>query len=189
MGNSPASSIRPGHVLAGAALLVQGPRLLLTTLAADRLQVSPNTEQLLLSVVALATTFVLTGGGTYLAHAALTAPRWRIALGIVWALVLGATAGLVAPAIAGGLANQELHEVVGSPGLRRAWALLAALAHELTAAGCILAEVAKSRPQPPGSGSDPFLCQGCGRAFASKQARGGHQRSCPARGLALPASR
>jgi hypothetical protein len=187
MGNRPGPSILLGYVFAGAAVLVQGPRLFLTTLAAGRLPVSPDAEKLLLSVAAVATAVVLTGGNIYLAHAALTAPRWRISLVIAWALVLGASAGLVAPGIAGGLANRELHEVVGSPGLRGAWALLAALAHELTAAGCILAAVANSRPQ--GSGSDPFLCQGCGRAFATKQARGGHQRSCPARGLALPASR
>ena len=161
---------RLGYVLVGAAFLVQGSRLVLTTLAAGRRPLSPDTEQLLLIVAALAMAVVLTGGVTYLAHAALTAPRWRIALGIAWALVLGASAGLVAPAIAGDLANQEL---------------LAALAHGLTATGCILATVASSRPRPPGS----VICQGCGRAFASKQARGGHQRSCPARGLAFPAAR
>ena len=148
MGNSPAPSIRPGYVLAAAAFLVQAPLLLLTTLAAHRLPVSPDTEQLLLSVVALAKAVILTGGGIYIAHAALSAPRWRPALGITWVLVLSASAGLVAPAIAGGLANQELHEVISSPGLRQAWAILAALAHELTAAGCILAAVAKSRPRP-----------------------------------------
>jgi uncharacterized membrane protein YfcA len=174
MGNSPAPSIRFGYVLVGAAFLVEGSRLVLTTLAAGRRPVSPDTEQFLLVVAAVAMAVVLMGGVTYLAHAALTAPRWRIALGITWALVLGASAGM------------ELHEVVSAPGLRLAWALLAALAHGLTATGCILAAVAS---QPPGSSSDPFLCQGCGRAFASKQARGGHQRSCPARGLALPASR
>jgi hypothetical protein len=156
---------RLGYVLVGAAFLVQGSRLVLATLAAGRRPLSPDTEQLLLIVAAVAMAVVLTGGVTYLAHAALTAPRWRIALGIAWALVLGASAGLV-----GDLANQEL---------------LAALAHGLTATGCILATVASSRPRSP----DSVICQGCGRAFASKQARGGHQRSCPARGLALPASR
>jgi hypothetical protein len=179
MGNTPGPFIRLGYVLVGAAFLVEGPRLLLTTLAAGRRPVSPDTEQLLLSVAAVAMAVVLMGGLTYLAHAALTAPRWRIALGIAWALVLSASAGL---------ANQELHEVFSVPGLRLALTLLAALAHELTATGCILAVVASSHYQPPGSGSPAFLCQGCGRAFASKRARGGHQRSCPAR-LALPASR
>jgi Kef-type K+ transport system membrane component KefB len=148
MGNAPVPFIRLGYFLAGAAFLVQGPRLILTTLAAHRLPVTPDTEQLLLSVAAVATAVILTGGGIYIAHAALSALRWRLALGIAWVLVLSASAGLVAPAIAGGLANQELHEVIGSPGLRQAWALLAALAHELTAAGCILAAVASSRPRP-----------------------------------------
>ncbi|HVG07188.1 MAG TPA: hypothetical protein VNM67_05740 [Thermoanaerobaculia bacterium] len=172
MGNPPAPSIRLGYLLVGATFLVEVSWLVLTTLAAGHRPVSPDTEQLLLIVAAVAMAVVLTGGNLYLTHAALTAPRWRIALGIALVLVLGASGGLVAPAIAGGF--------VSATGLRPAWALLAALAHLLTAAGCILAEVAKSRPRSLGN----VLCQGCGRAFASKQARGGHQRSCPAR---LPA--
>lgn len=179
MGNAPGPSVRLGYVLAGAALLVQGPRLLLMTPA-----VSPNAELLLSTVASVAMAVVLTGGNLYLIHAALTAPRWRIALAIAWALVVGVSTLLIAPGIAGGLTDQKLHQVVGSPGLLPAWAILVALAHHLAAAGCILAAVASSRPQ----GIGPFPCQGCGRAFATRQARGGHQRSCAARGLALPAS-
>ena len=178
MGNSPAPSIR---LVLGAAFLVEVSWLLLTTLAAGRRPASPDTEQLLLVVAAVAMAVVLTGGNFCLTQAALTAPRWRIALGITLALLLGASAGLVVPALTGGF--------VSATGLGPAWALLAALTHKLTATGCILAAVASSRPQPPGGGSDSFPCQGCGRAFATKQARGGHQRSCPARCLALPASR
>ena len=209
---------RLGPVLAGAAILVQAPRLVLTFLAADRLAVGPDTEQILLSVAAIGTAVVLTGGGVYIASAALTAPRWRLALGVAWALVLTASAGLVAPAIAGRLADQDLHEVVSAPGLRRAWAVLAALAHELTAAGCMLAAAAASHregsedlelrlyserdaaveraeqaerelsalratlgaaPSELASNPQPFACERCGRSFRTKQARSGHQRTCP----------
>jgi hypothetical protein len=136
---------RAGYTLAGAAFLVQAPRLVLTILAADRLAVSLAAERALLTIAAVGTALVLTGGGIYLAHAALTAPRWRLPLGLAWTLVLTATAGLVAPAIAGGLAGRELHDILGSPELRSAWAVLASLAHELTAAGCMLAAAATSR--------------------------------------------
>lgn len=213
-------SKRLGTVLAAAAILVQAPRLVLTILAADRLPIAAQAEQILLSVAALGTAVAVTGGGIYIAHAALTAPRWRLPLGIAWLLVLTASAGLVSPAIAARLADQELHEVVSSPALRAAWAVLAALAHELTAAGCMLAAAAGSRSQSSeelelrlyaerdaaveraqraelalsqsssalsgaaselASAAEPVLCEGCGRTFPSKQARAGHQRTCPSR--------
>lgn len=229
-------SRRLGHLLAGAAILVQAPRFVLTMLAADRLPVADQAEGLLLSLSALGTAVAVTGGGIYIAHAALTAPRWRLPLGIAWLLVLTASAGLVSPAIAARLADQELYEVVSSPGLRAAWAVLAALAHELTAAGCMLAAAASSRsvtaenlelrlyaerdtalerlqlaqeraqlaeqraeqaeqaeqaarelleaafeiPDSLAAG-EMFACEWCGRPFKTKQARGGHQRCCPAR--------
>jgi hypothetical protein len=135
---------RTGYALAGAAFVVQAPRLVLTVLAADRLPVAAETERLLLTVAAVGTAVVLTGGGVFLAHAALTSSRWRLALGIAWALVLTASAGLVAPAIVGRLAGQELHEVLRTPGVGKAWAILASLAHELTAAGCMLGAAAVS---------------------------------------------
>lgn len=226
---------RLGHLLAGAAILVQAPRLVLTLFAADRLPVAEQAEQFLLSLAALGTAVAVTGGGIYIAHAALTAPRWRLPLGIAWLTVLTASAGLVSPAIAAGLADQELYDVVSSPALRAAWAVLAALAHELTAAGCMLAAAASSRSIGAESlelqfygerdaaleraklaqervelaeqraqraeeaeralnelweaaleiGSElpdePFACEWCGRSFKTKQARGGHQRSCPSR--------
>lgn len=137
--------MRVGYLLAGAAFLVQAPRLVLAVLAADRLAIPASTERGLLTLAAVGTAVVLTGGGIYLAHSALTAPRWRPALGAAWLLVLTASAGLVAPAIAGGLAGEHLYQVLGSPGLRQAWATLAALAHEVTAAGCMLAAAASAR--------------------------------------------
>ncbi len=141
--------MKVGYALAGAAVLVQAPRLVLTVLAADRLPVEPGAEQALLTVAAVGTALVLTGGGVHLAHAALTAPRWRLALGITWVLVLTATAALVAPGIVGGLAGQPLHQILDVPLLRSAWAILAALAHELTAAGCMLAAAASAASESP----------------------------------------
>lgn len=93
MGNAPGPSTRLGYVLAGAALLVQVPRLLLMTPA-----VPPEAELLLSGVAAVAMAVVLTGGNLYLLHSALTAPRWRIALAVAWALVVGVSTVLVAPA-------------------------------------------------------------------------------------------
>lgn len=136
---------RIGYFLAGAAFLVQAPRLVLTVLAADRLPVSVDTERVLLTIAAVGTAIVLTGGGVFLAHAALTSQRWRLALGVVWLVVLTTSAGLVAPAIASRLAGKELHEVFGQRGdLAKVWAVLASLAHELTAAGCMLGAAAGS---------------------------------------------
>ncbi len=240
---STANANRLGTVLAATAILVQAPRLVLTILAADRLPVADQAEQILLSVAAMGTAVSVTGGGIYIAHAALTAPRWRLALGIAWLMVLTASAGLVAPAIAARLAGQELHEVVNSPALRAAWAVLAALAHELTAAGCMLAAAASSKnlgaealelrlyaerdaalerlqlaqervalaeqraeraedgeramselwdaaleipDQELLSVPEPFACEWCGRSFKTKQARGGHLRTCPSRPSAEP---
>lgn len=222
------TSNRFGIGLAAAAVLVQAPRLVLTILAADRLPVAEQAEQILLSVAALGTAVAVTGGGVYIAHAALTAPRWRLALGTAWLLVLTASAGLVSPDIAARLAGLQLYEVVNTPALRAAWAVLAALAHEFTAAGCMLAAAATSRALNAAERDDtrqrlalaeqraeraekaerelseiwegdleisddhvaeaylpadpePFPCQWCARPFKTKQARGGHQRSCPAR--------
>lgn len=219
---------RTGYALAGAAFVVQAPRLVLTVLAADRLPVAADTERFLLTIAAVGTAVVMTGGGVFLAHAALTASRWRLPLGIAWALVLTASAGLVAPAIAGRLAGQELHEVLGHPGIARAWAVLASLAHELTAAGCMLgaaavagkpssredeelmlwnqldganhraeraerelSELRAKLPTPTSEAQaavEPVLCTGCGRSFASVQARSGHQRSCSGRSANLSAA-
>ncbi len=72
---STANANRLGTVLAATAILVQAPRLVLTILAADRLPVADQAEQILLSVAAMGTAVAVTGGGIYIAHAALTAPR------------------------------------------------------------------------------------------------------------------
>src|ERR1700730_5929181 len=62
----------------------------------------------------------------------------------VWLGVLLASGALVVPLIAGGLSGRTLPQVLAAAGLGWASSLFAALAHELTAAGCILASVAAS---------------------------------------------
>jgi hypothetical protein len=159
---------------------------------------------------------VLTGGNLYLAHTLATATRWRGQLACVWLAVLLSSGSLVVPLIAGGLGGRPLHQMLGSERLQWAWAVLAALAHEVTAAGCMLAAAAAratgtpehvstglsllpaaasagaalaSAAQPTVSAALPLLCRaGCGRSFSSAASELGHLRHCPAR-QAQPRSR
>jgi MFS family permease len=156
-----------GHTIALAAILVQAPRLVLTLLAADRQAVATSWQRVLLVVAGIGTAVVLTGGNLYLAHTLAMATRWRGQLACVWIVVLLSSGILVVPLIAGGLAGRPLHEVLGSERSRWAWAVLAAVAHEVTAAGCMLAaaspEIAGATSigvrlgQPDLSGKQPLL--------------------------------
>ena len=128
-----------GRVIALAAILVQGPRLILVLLAADRHPVSPGWQRGLVVVAGLGTALVLTGGNLYLAHTLATAKRWRSYLVVVWIVVLGSSGSLLVPTIAAGLSGRTLPEVLDSTELQWSWAVLAAVAHEVTAAGCMLA--------------------------------------------------
>src|ERR1700688_3214522 len=128
--------------IALAAILVQAPRLVLAVLAADRLPVAVDTERALLVVAGLGTALVLTGGNLYLAHTIPRVRRWRRALATVWLVVLAASGCLVVPLVAAGLHGRTLPELLHSETLSWGWSLLAALAHEVTAAGCVLAAAA-----------------------------------------------
>lgn len=128
-----------GYVIAAAAILVQAPRLVLALLAADRQPVATSWQRGLLVMAGIGTAVVLTGGNLYLAHTLATATRWRGKLACIWLVVLFASGSLVVPLIAGGLGGRPLYQVLGSERLQWAWAVLAALAHEVTAAGCMLA--------------------------------------------------
>jgi hypothetical protein len=167
-------------------------------------------------IAGIGTAVVLTGGNLYLAHTLATATRWRGKLGCVWLVVLLSSGSLVVPLIAGGLGGRPLHEVLRSERLQWAWAALAALAHEVTAAGCMLAvaerrttaspgpgaaglsqppsavsaeSAAASAGLPAGSAALPLLCRaGCGRSFSSSAAELGHLRHCPARQAQLSRS-
>jgi hypothetical protein len=200
------SSRRAGLAIALAAILVQAPRLVLALLAADRLPVAAGVERALLVVAGVGTAVVLTGGNLYLAHTVALVQAWRRTLAAAWIAVLAASGGLVLPLIVAGLTARTVPQVLGAGRLEWLWALLASIAHELTAAGCVLASAAWAampaaagagpRPNaaphlPAGAAAIPALPQpaaplipcraGCGRSFASRQAEIAHLRRCPRR--------
>jgi hypothetical protein len=131
-----------GVGVALAAILVQAPRLVLAVLAADRQPVGAAAERALLVVAGVGTAVVLTGGNLYLAHAMARVRRWRRALAVVWLAVLVSSGGLVVPLVAAGLRGRTLPQLLDGWVLAWGWSLLAALAHEVTAAGCVLAAAA-----------------------------------------------
>ncbi len=131
-----------GVGVALAAILVQAPRLVLAVLAADRQPVGAEAERTLLVIAGVGTALVLTGGNLYLAHAIARVRRWRRALAAVWLAVLVSSGGLVVPLVAAGLRGRTLPQLLGSELLAWSWSLLASLAHEVTAAGCVLAAAA-----------------------------------------------
>jgi MFS family permease len=193
-----------GRRIAFAAVLVQAPRLILALLAADREPVGLEWQRGLLVVAGLGTAVVLTGGNLYLAHALATARRWRAMLTAVWVAVLASSGALLVPMIAAGLSGRTLPQVLGSSDLQWSWAVLAAMAHEVTAAGCMLASAASAPgsqqlsqlsplPQPLELAGSPLVpaegqaeqahsCpESCGRSFRSAAAAAGHLRHCPLR--------
>jgi len=131
-----------GLRIALAAILVQAPRLVLVVLGADRMPVPANAERALLVVAGVGTALVLTGGNLYLAHTVAQVRPWRRTLAVAWVLVLAASGGLVLPLIVAGIGARSVPQVLGAGRLEWSWALLAAIAHELTAAGCVLASAA-----------------------------------------------
>ncbi|HEV3459970.1 MAG TPA: hypothetical protein VHG32_25780 [Thermoanaerobaculia bacterium] len=131
-----------GLKIALAAILVQAPRLVLVVLGADRMPVPASAERALLVVAGVGTALVLTGGNLYLAHTVAQVRPWRRTLAAAWALVLAASGGLVLPLIVAGISGRSVPQVLGAGQLEWTWALLAAIAHELTAAGCVLASAA-----------------------------------------------
>jgi MFS family permease len=192
-----------GRWIAFAAVLVQAPRLILALLAADREAVAPDWQRGLLVVAGLGTAVVLTGGNLYLAHALATARRWRAMLTAVWVAVLASSGALLVPMIAAGLSGRTLPQVLGSSDLQWSWAVLAAMAHEVTAAGCMLASAASAPgsqelsqlsplPQVLEQAANQLVAaeapaeqahscpEGCGRSFRSAAAAG-HLRHCPLR--------
>jgi MFS family permease len=131
-----------GVWIAMAAILVQAPRLVLAVLAADHQAIAPAAERGLLVLAGFGTALVLTGGNLYLAHTIARVRRWRRGLVVVWLVVLASTGGLVVPLIAAGIGGRTLPQVLDRHLLAWACSLLAALAHEVTAAGCMLSAAA-----------------------------------------------
>jgi hypothetical protein len=151
-GDGPAGA-SAGVWVALAAILVQAPRLVLALLAADRQPVGASAERALLIVAGVGTALVLTGGNLYLAHTIAWVRRWRSALVAAWLAVLVSTGGLVVPLVAAGLSGRTLPQVLGGERLAWSWSLLAALAHEVTAAGCVLAAAAAASERRLAAGS------------------------------------
>jgi MFS family permease len=131
-----------GVWIAMAAILVQAPRLVLAVLAADHQAIAASWERGLLILAGFGTALVLTGGNLYLAHTVARVRRWRGGLVVVWLLVLASTGGLVVPLIAAGIGGRTLPQVLDRHLLAWGWSLLAAVAHEITAAGCMLSAAA-----------------------------------------------
>jgi hypothetical protein len=175
---------RAGLAIAVAAILVQAPRLVLALLAADRLPVAPGTERALLVLAGIGTALVLTGGNLYLAHTVAQVQPWRRTLAAAWITVLAASGGLALPLIVAGLTARTLPQVLGARQLEWPWALLAAIAHELTAAGCVLASAAWAGT----------ACRSCGSqarsaAAACRHSAGRRSRSASSLRLAAAARR
>jgi hypothetical protein len=198
-----------GLRIALAAIAVQAPRLVLVVLGADRMPVPAPAERALLVLAGVGTALVLTGGNLYLAHTVAQVRPWRRTLAAAWVLVLAASGGLVLPLIVAGISARSVPQVLGAGRLEWAWALLAALAHELTAAGCVLASAAwaaqaaaggagaagavltvaaappagaEEAAPPPEPAAGRIACRaGCGRNFVSQQAEIAHLRHCSRR--------
>ncbi len=143
-----------GLTIALAAILVQAPRLVLVLLAADRQPVTAAVERALLVVAGVGTALVLTGGNLYLAHTVAQVRSWRRTLVGAWIVVLAASGGLVLPLVVAGLSAHTVPEILSASGLDWPWAVLASIAHELTAAGCVLAGAAwGSQSEAAGGGA------------------------------------
>jgi hypothetical protein len=166
------TSRRAGLAIALAAIVVQAPRLVLALLAADRLPVAPATERGLLLLAGIGTALVLTGGNLYLAHTVAQVEPWRRTLAATWLAVLAASGGLVLPLIVAGLSARSLPEILGAGGLAWPWGVLVAIAHELTAAGCVLASAAwASQAGTAGGGAAAPARAGAGGLPAGSDAR------------------
>src|SRR5690554_6787623 len=98
---------RAGLWLALAALLVNGPRLVLIYLRVDGLALPAWAEGPMLGLTGIATGAVLTGGGMFIAHVlARASGRSRLARGFLllcWGLLLLFAVVLIAPALVAGI--------------------------------------------------------------------------------------
>jgi hypothetical protein len=175
-----------GLRIALAAILVQAPRLVLVVLDADRLPVPAAAERTLLVVAGVGTALVLTGGNLYLAHTVAQVRPWRRTLAAAWVLVLAASGGLVLPLIVAGISARSVPQVLGAGRLEWTWSLLAAIAHELTAAGCVLASAAwAAQAAAAGAGPAGALVTG---AAALPAGSAGSEGALPAGAAAMAAT-
>jgi hypothetical protein len=140
-----------GRSLAMIALIVQAPRLILSILDADMIPIDKDTRQFLLVIAAIGTASILTGGQLYLIHVIGTVRKWRPGLVIIWLGVLTFSGAMIIPSVFGGLSSNLLPSVLSGE-QKLWWSLIAAMSHELTAAGCVLASIAHDRDRAMGMG-------------------------------------
>lgn len=133
--------LRTGVLLAGAAVVALGPRLVLTFLAADRHVLDERWTTMLLVASGVGTALVLTAGNIYLAHASASLRSRKLT--ILWWMVLACSGLLAAPLVVAGLKGVALEAVLGNSSLQWMWSLLAVVATELIAGGCMLADAAR----------------------------------------------
>lgn len=135
--------------LAIAAVAVAAPRLVLIFLEADSLTVETSLRKALLGASGAALALVLTGGGAYLVHAIVRIRRFQGLLMGIWVGILTCIAVLVTPRLVAGLrlATSPLAEVLSTEPLRWGWSIVAVLAGELVATGCMLAYAAQHHQQ------------------------------------------
>ncbi len=146
---------RAGLFLALAALLVNGPRLVLIFLQADGLALPDNVEGAILAVTGIATGAVLTGGGMYIAHtlAQPAAGRLRLLLAVCWLSLLAFSVVLIAPALVFTLRASELAGVLSAERSQWLWAVTAVLAVEVLAGGAMAAHALDNETVSPGVGA------------------------------------
>ena len=128
------------------ALLVNGPRFVLTFLRVDsellNSQLLPSgIERLLLTATGVGTAIVLTGGGMRIAHvlAKPTTPRGmvRAFLAVCWGLLLAFTVVILAPGFVAAIRTSDLADVLSSNSSQWSWSVVAVLAVEVLAAAAI----------------------------------------------------
>ena len=139
---------RAGLYLAGAAVLVNGPRLVLIFLQADGIAIPRGIEAAVLSITGIATGAVLTGGGMYIAHALAEpggGPTVRRILIATWVALLAFSVILIAPALLLAWRHSALAEIIPA-GPDVAWAVVAVLAVEVLAAGAMAAHAMGEQP-------------------------------------------
>lgn len=135
--------MRPGHLIAGAALAAEAPRLALVFLAADNLAAPPGWRAAGLTFSAVSQALVLTGGAAYIMHRLADAPvALRRVLAVAWFLVLALSAGILAPLLAAGLAGETLSGVLETRWAWWAWSAASVVALYLAAGAAVLADTA-----------------------------------------------
>lgn len=139
-------SKRIGLIFALAALLVNGPRLVITYLAADGLALSAGIEGGILVVTALATGTVLTGGGMFIAHVLGQghAGTLKGILVVAWLALLGFMVILIAPMMKAGLAYTAFADTLPQR-WQWVWSVTAVIAVEVLAGGAMLADALTER--------------------------------------------